>query len=406
MMPDSSATLCRGCKTCPGSAAAYDFIPQRANCVRNIILRQTVPVALLAAISFAFGCSEQDEVRAYAVPKAVTPARPDAPVNPSTRTPAVAEADGTQLLAAIVPQKDAFWHFKLMGPAVLVKTQVPTFTRFVEGIKFVTRKADDGSDVVEPQWTLPKGWTETPGTGMRYVTITVGDAAHGVELTVFRLGPESGDVLANVQRWAGQVGVENVTKAKLADLTRPITVDNQTATLVDVTGPGGSGGMASKGPTRRPPAPPRPTEAEKITALPPAGWTTDANPGQFLITKYDLTKDGKTASLTISRAGGSPVDNMNRWRQQIALTAWDEQGAMKAFEAQKELREGEVAGRPAMLVDFTGPESEGDKRERTLGALVMSQTGEFWFFKLRGPADLVAAQKDTFDAFLAAVKLE
>ena len=362
-----------------------------------------ITATLLALLIMLTGCGSGEDIRTYDVPKVAPIPESVAAKKPAPKTDSPSAA---RLLAAIVPHGGEFWHFKLMGASVLVNPQFDAFVKFVEGIKFTSTKAEDGTTTVTPKWTLPAGWTHRPGSGMRYATIIIGEAAHGIELTIFKLGPESGSVLPNVQRWAGQVGVSGVTQAKLADMTRPIIVDNQTATLVDVSGPGAAADPSMAGPTRpAAPAPP-PGKPEKIVAPVPTGYVADPNPGQFLISKYDITKDGKTASLTVSSAGGDIESNLNRWRQQIGLQDWDEASIQEAFEKQKELIQAEIAGRRAIVIDIIGPESAGEKRERIMGALTSNPNGAIWFIKFRGPAELMATQKDAFDAFLKSIRFE
>ena len=375
--------------------------------MRPFITATISHLAFAALLLSLAGCGSGEDIRTYDVPK-VAPIPETAKAtttNPATKGVPTA---GARLLAAIVPHGGEFWHFKLMGTATLVNPQFDAFVKFVEGIKFTSTKVADGTTSVDPKWTLPAGWTQKPGSGMRFATIIIGEAAHGIELTIFKLGPESGAVLPNVQRWAGQVGVSGVTQAKLADMTRPIIVDNQTATLVDVSGPGAPGDPSMAGPTRpAPPQPPvNPEKPERLIAPVPAGFVVDTNPGQFLIAKYDISIGGKTGSLTVSSAGGDIESNLNRWRQQVGLTDWDEASIQKAFEAQKELVQSEIAGRRAIIIDIIGPESAGEKRERIMGALTSNPNGAIWFIKFRGSADLIASQKDAFDAFLKSIRFE
>jgi hypothetical protein len=57
------------------------------------------------------------------------------------------------------------------------------------------------------KWTLPKGWTETPGTGMRFATLTPPAAGGKAEVSVVCLPGAAGGELANVNRWRGQIGL-------------------------------------------------------------------------------------------------------------------------------------------------------------------------------------------------------
>jgi hypothetical protein len=57
------------------------------------------------------------------------------------------------------------------------------------------------------KWTLPKGWTETPGTGMRFATLTPPSGGGKAEVSVVCLPGAAGGELANVNRWRGQIGL-------------------------------------------------------------------------------------------------------------------------------------------------------------------------------------------------------
>ena len=64
------------------------------------------------------------------------------------------------------------------------------------------------------KWALPKGWTETPGSGMRYATLTPPGAGK-VEMSVVVLPGAAGGELANVNRWRGQIGLPPLDEAAL-----------------------------------------------------------------------------------------------------------------------------------------------------------------------------------------------
>lgn len=65
------------------------------------------------------------------------------------------------------------------------------------------------------RWTMPSGWKETPGTGMRLATFTPpgGIKAEG---TVVALPGDSGGELENANRWRGQIGLPPTDEAGLA----------------------------------------------------------------------------------------------------------------------------------------------------------------------------------------------
>ena len=65
------------------------------------------------------------------------------------------------------------------------------------------------------KWSLPKGWTELPGGGMRFATFK-SPYAGKLEATVVVLPGPAGGELANVNRWRGQIGLPALDEAALA----------------------------------------------------------------------------------------------------------------------------------------------------------------------------------------------
>ena len=84
------------------------------------------------------------------------------------------------------------------------------------------------------KWTLPNGWTETPGSGMRYATLTPPDAGK-VELSVVVLPGPAGGELANVNRWRGQIGLPPIDEAALAGARTPVKCKAGTVAVFDFT---------------------------------------------------------------------------------------------------------------------------------------------------------------------------
>jgi hypothetical protein len=71
------------------------------------------------------------------------------------------------------------------------------------------------------RWALPKGWTETPGGGMRFATLNPPSAlgaagAAPLEVSVVVLPGAAGGETANVNRWRGQIGLPALDEAAAA----------------------------------------------------------------------------------------------------------------------------------------------------------------------------------------------
>jgi hypothetical protein len=65
------------------------------------------------------------------------------------------------------------------------------------------------------KWSLPKGWTQLPGGGMRYATFKAPFEGK-LEATVVVLPGPAGGELANVNRWRGQIALPALDEAGLA----------------------------------------------------------------------------------------------------------------------------------------------------------------------------------------------
>jgi hypothetical protein len=339
---------------------------------------RTAPVALAGLLLLAAGCRD-DEIRRYQVPR--TPAPP------------------ARLLAAILPQPRQVWFVSVSGPAPAVGDLQPAFEQFVHSVRF----PGPGDDPIT--WTAPDGWerTEDAPTEQRYATLRTGK--DGLEVKVHSFGPESGDVLANVRRWAGQVGLKGVAEADLPKLTRTIDVNGVKATLVDLTGPADAERQNLLAEAAKNPNPqsairnPQSQAGKPLTYDVPAGWA-ELPASAFAVATFRVGDGGQAATVTVSPLtgdGGGLKANVDRWRGQIGLGPTTEE-ALKA-----ESKSIDVDGRPAVYVDLAGPESAGAGRKRTLG-VILPRGGQTWFFKMVGPAELVGQQQQAFERFVRSVR--
>lgn len=108
-------------------------------------------------------------------------------------------------------------------------------------------------------WELPKGWTQAPGNQpMRIATFKVAltDLAGGagspsgveavpqIEVTLTAFPGDVGGLLANVNRWRGQLGLAEVTEAELPKLVSVVKGANGDFVVVNLRGEGeGSAGL-------------------------------------------------------------------------------------------------------------------------------------------------------------------
>lgn len=88
-------------------------------------------------------------------------------------------------------------------------------------------------------WDVPEVWAEAPGTSSFLTAVFEAKGETGdARITVSRLSNDGGGVLANINRWRGQVGLGPIQAYEQQPMT-PIVVAGQTAGLIDLTAPEG-----------------------------------------------------------------------------------------------------------------------------------------------------------------------
>ncbi|MBI1752383.1 MAG: hypothetical protein HY014_06995 [Acidobacteria bacterium] len=87
------------------------------------------------------------------------------------------------------------------------------------------------------KWSLPKGWSELPGGGMRFATFKAPFQGK-VEATVVVLPGPAGGELANVNRWRGQIGLPAMDEASLAKARATVKSRAGAVSVYDFTSEG------------------------------------------------------------------------------------------------------------------------------------------------------------------------
>src|SRR5690606_181737 len=92
--------------------------------------------------------------------------------------------------------------------------------------------AQTGASASGLSFDLPATWTELPPQQFRDANFRAGD---GVECYVTMLGGDGGGLLANVNRWRGQIGLQTTDAASLVGLPTVPMLGGE-ATLVELVG--------------------------------------------------------------------------------------------------------------------------------------------------------------------------
>jgi hypothetical protein len=101
--------------------------------------------------------------------------------------------------------------------------------------------------------------------------------------------------------------------------------------------------------------------------------------------------------LGLAGEGGGVIANVNRWRAQLDLKPLADADVKNFLQAI------DIDGVAGNLVEISGTPSDAEIAQRILVAMV-KQTDRTWFFRISGPADLVAKERPVFTRFLASVR--
>ena len=342
------------------------------------------------------GCGKQEEIETYTVATHESIQTPEYLAQLDARRPKAA-----RMLAAIVPHGQELWFFKLQGEPNAVADRDGEFRDLLKTVEF----APSG----KIGWKLPSGWKETPGNEMRYATLVL-PGTPKLEVSVTTL-PASGkltqDLLANINRWRGQLDLPFIEESDLPTRTEKISVGELTISYLNIVGKAKAGGampgmppMAGHGDT--PPEKPVREERAKeaapsddasaggIAYIKPKEWI-QVRPKSFIIAAFEVVNGKQKASITLSRAGGSKSANINRWRGQLNL---------------KPLSDAEVE---KSLIDFPVGERMGkfvhlQNETQTMLGLMIDDGDQTVFVKLTGDPETAAQERARFEAFAQSLK--
>jgi hypothetical protein len=272
---------------------------------------------------------------------------------------------------------------------------------------------------------------------MRLASFLVrGENGATADISFVALGPAAGNILDNVNRWLGQLKQPAVNEEKLKTLIQPVATERGEVAVVDLSGQPENGdpnkdgrivgaiaaeekgtsffkmrgnaalvgaekenfikwvraSRANKSATTDTTAPANSEKLEIKWDL-PEGWTT-APAAPMRYASFAVEKNGEKADISIVTFpgdGGSDIDNINRWRQQIGLP-------IVGAEILKSL----VVPVHAGEIHFDSVDMSGSTA-RVLSAWTR-HSGHAWFFKMTGPPALVEQEKAKFAAFLQSIR--
>lgn len=360
---------------------ARSFSTDLGRCLpRNCRLAQCC--SLVAFMAIMLGCAEDTSIRQYRVAKSETQRNTAAASMSSTATPAKEQL----MLAAIVPNQDFAWFFKLTGDPEKVLKSDAEFRGMVKSVAF------DGQG--QPTWKLHEGWQQqiTPDA-ITYGKLTNDEA--GLTATVTRLPFTSSDtedswrgyIVSNINRWRKQLSLEQQEWEQMSGELEEFPELSQgpaKAYFVSIAG-SGSGGMAAPFMNRSAasPAPAAPRDAagtatgtatgspadgsptaggsaaptsassgKPITYTVPEGWQETAASGMRMAS-FNIGQGEAVGEVTVIAAGGGIEANIGIWLGQVGVEANADTTARILAESQ----EVTVNSLAAKLYTIDGPEA-------------------------------------------------
>lgn len=87
-----------------------------------------------------------------------------------------------------------------------------------------------------PKFSQPAGWQSLPGSGFSRASFAIGEEKQGARFTLSDFptggGLQIAEVLPNVNRWRGEVGLPPITEAELSKSTEPLVIGGVKGTYI------------------------------------------------------------------------------------------------------------------------------------------------------------------------------
>jgi len=314
--------------------------------------------SLLLLLSFNLGCEEAPpgvaQQKVHKSRSGLDALRESKKASPA-HTPAPAARPKNRMVVAVFDNPDATWFFKINGPLEQVNAAQEQWRTFFDSIEF----KDD-----QPKWDKPESWSTAGPKPMRVATLLIGgeDAqSKPLELAVSNLGPGQ-DMLLNVNRWRGQLGLAKFTQDQLETQLKTKKSEHGEYLLFDAQGTGSG--------TMRPPF---------------AGGAKTSGEAKAQITVIEMPADANKWE-----------PNVKRWAGQVGL---DDLSDQRLAELTTDIKVDQIAGK---LVDLVAD----SKSENGVIAGMVKREGSAWFFKLSGEKELVSQSREEFETFMESIRYQ
>jgi hypothetical protein len=151
-----------------------------------------------------------------------------------------------RILVAMLTRGTMSWFFKMTGEEAFVASQKENFLQFLKSVSFVentqaemaaapaTQNKNESANSI---WTVPPDWQPLPPSQFLLAEFSItGTNGAKADVNVAELGGEGGGLLANVNRWRGQLGLPQISETVLQSRITSIDSPNGKIQVVDFTG--------------------------------------------------------------------------------------------------------------------------------------------------------------------------
>lgn len=92
------------------------------------------------------------------------------------------------------------------------------------------------ADAENPDWILPEGWEELPASSMRRASFAAPGSAGAVDIAVTSFPGDVGGLLANINRWRGQIDLPPISAEALSEQAEELEVHGKAVTIARMSG--------------------------------------------------------------------------------------------------------------------------------------------------------------------------
>ena len=372
-------------------------------CSKSFSVRGTMLLFLSAAMILLSGCGPREEISSYTFRKD----KPGGPLAKKGQTQPVGSEEW-QMVVGILQRNDDCWIFKIHGPKDSVAKAKEHYLKFFEGIGYVS------ADL--PTFEVPDGFEMRAVSRMAaqmggYANYRIPNVEPELLLKVSRLGGRQ-NLLENINRWRGQLGLESVGPPELKSQILETEYADGMLVVFNATGQGGGGmggpmmrKMMEQGkfgqnaPNKKKSASKNPSTERKLGFELPEGWEEIKN-APVVALKIAKKSEPENISISVTEMPASFNDwnqSVSQWLSDLKMDLTEEQVAQQTSKIS-------VASVEGQRIDLH-PGGDAAQTESISG--VMFEHGDkTWFVKMKGKTELVKSNADLFSQFLESLKIK